>query len=1070
MAGVLLLTSPARAQVTTGAIVGTVTDSSGAAIPNAVVTIVNTQTAIKRNATSSGLGEFGVNLLEPGNYNVTVTAAGFKKFEVTGLTLDVGRTERVTAALTLGAAMETVTVTGDVAASLQTDSATVQASIDTKSVQDLPLNGRNFVNLVQQTPGVNPGNPSAIAGGGHPDDRRDSSAVSANGQGSEFNNQQVDGLDNNERQQGVIAVRPSIDAISEVRVLTNNFPAEVGRAAGAVVDVVTKAGGNQFHGSAFEFFRNDIFDARDFFAKAGQEAKPELRQNEFGGSVGGPIWKNKTFFFAAYEGQRRIGGITHVSTVPTAYEEANPGDFSDIGGPVAPMSALNPIALDLYTMYPAPNATPVISGGIPTDNFVYSPKATLYSTNVDARVDHHFNDNNTLFFHYSYNPTNTYTPTGLPPVQAHGLTVANTGADNFSDSFGDIAGPSMLKAQGIYADFVHIFTPKLAMEVKAGFTRLVIKSNTQNFGENVSDAFGFPNSNLGTPDTTGLANILFFSGPYASLGDSYFEPLYDTNNIPQVNGSVTYTHGAHNIKIGAAFIKRELNYFVDPFSPQGGFAYFGITGNPMLDFLEGADLFSLRGNLLTKPGFRTSEPSAFIQDDWRVTPTLTVNLGLRYDIFTPFTEAHNNYSNFNRVTGVVDIAGQGTSSTLGVKTDYKDFQPRLGFAKQLPNSTVVRGGYSMVYFPVDYQNVIQNPNPPYTFECIGCANSFAAFPNLPNPVGPSTTNPAGTLFYKDPHFQASYMHMYNMAVEKQIGNNTFTVGYVGELQVKQLYQGDLNRPANVVTNVPTSSGTPPPPPAYNYAALDPNAQDITYDYNGAHGNYNALQASVVRRAGKGLTFFANYTWAHGLSNGITEGTTTDETGLVPRNPNYDYGDTDFNIRNRFAGSVNWQIPFGQTLNGIKRTALYGWQTNLLSFWQTGLPETVSSGAAAINLPDVTGDRPDQIADNHVASPSIGEWFNTSAYRVQQFYGQAGTERVNSVYGPHDRRVDFSLFKNFQMYRESNLQFRAEIFNVSNTPNFGQPDIGLQDPNFGKISSTRPNEFPRQIQFALKYNF
>ena len=1069
----LLITSlQAFGQATTGDIVGSVSDSTGASIPGATIVITDVDTGTSRNGVSTDAGDFVFPLLQTGTYKVVVTAPSFKQFDENAITLTAGARVRVDAKLEAGSAGESVTVSGDTTPSMQTDSSTVQSSVTEKAVQDLPLNGRNFIGLVQLAPGVNAGNPSGIPAGGAPDDRRQSSSVVANGQSYLQNNQLIDGLDNNEREQGVIGVRPSIDAIAEVRIITSNYPAEVGRASGAVVNVITKAGSNQFHGSAYEFFRNDIFDTRNFFTRTGD--KPELRQNQFGGSVGGPIIKNKTFFFGALEYLREVTGSTYTDTVPTLFEEQNPGNFSDINGPIVPTADLSPVSLNYFKLYPAPNQTAqsIAADGTPLGNFSFSPSRTFNSVTVDARVDHHFNDNNTLFVHYGYNPVNVNSPGQLPTANEFGKTIASGGVGSFGQVFGAINGLSQIRAQGIAIDYLHIVSPKLVLELKTGFTRVNIQSTPLDYGTNLGDQFGVVNSNLGTADTSGLASILFFAGPYASLGDGYFVPILNRNNNYQYNGTVTYTSGAHSIKAGGALVRRQLNYFQDQFSPQGGFAFFPTATYPnsMAAFLAGQAAFAQRGNLLVHPGYRLWEPSAFVQDDWRAASNLTINLGLRYEIFTPFTEAHNQYSNFNLSALQVQVAGVNTSSTLGIKTQYKNFSPRVGFAMSLPHNTVVRGGFGMGFFPVDFQNVIQNDNPPFSFVCFPCFST--QYPVLPLPSAASISNPAGQLTTKSPNFGPGYNESYNLTVQRQFGANVLTASYVGLVGRKLLYEGDADRPLPPGANQPANG--------YVYATQLPNVDSIAHNFNGAVSNYNSLQLAFDRHYTNGLTFAANYTLAHGMIDGSPTGTSQDPTGLVTGDPSYDYGNSNLDIRHRVTTTANYQLPFGKSSTGLKALAVKDWQVNVLAFWQSGLPFTVvdsetqgptdpSPGLAYIGLPGVTEDRPNVVGSEHVSNPGINGWFNTSAF-VPQTPGTPGDVRRNAYYGPHDRRADLSLFKDLPLYEAVKLQFRAECFNISNTPNFDRPASILGGAGFGKITDTVPGENPRQFQFALKMQF
>ncbi len=1056
----------ASAQVTTGDIVGTVTDQSGAVVVGATVTATNVGTQIKRSSKTSPNGEYVLNLLQPGQYTLTVEGPTFKKAVISNITLAVGDRNRINAVLALGQHAETVEVQADAAPSLQTESAAIQSEIPESSVQDVPLNGRNFINLVQMAPGVSAGNPKAISGGGKPDDQRQASTVQANGQSDQLNNQLVDGLDNNERQQGLIGIRPSIDAIAEMKVQTNNYTADMGRTAGAVVNVMTKSGTNQFHGSAFEFLRNDITDARDFFAKKGLVNKPEMRQNQFGGSVGGPIIKNKTFFFAAIEWLRQVNAPnTWTNTVPTDYERAHPGDFSDIHGAynaVVPAGNISPVALNYLKLYPAANAPGFVdpATGVTTNNFVYAPKKTQFGKTFDVRLDHHFNENNSFFVHYAYNPVSTVTPTELPAAQAFGKTVYSGGAPSFTGVFDNIGGPSSTTAQAIGLDYVHIFTPRLLLNLKAGYNRIHIQSLPFNYGSNLASQFGVQNANI-SADSSGLPTMLFFSGPYASLGDGFFVPIDDANNVYQINGSINYTRGAHSIKAGGAYIYRQLFYFQDTMSPQGGYLFFPYVGpyaNPLANFTAGVASAWQRGNDLVHPKYLQKEPSLFIQDDWRVSNTLTVNVGLRYEIFTPMTEGHNYYSNFNPTTAAVDVAGKGTTSAIGVKTQYNNISPRIGMSWSFAKNTVLRSGFGMSYFPVDYQGAVQNINPPYNYTCFPCGFGNAQFPILPLPDS-SLTAPSGTLSYRPSNFGPGHLFQYNLALQRQIGNNAITVAYVGSLGHDLMWISDYNRP------LPPGAGVAAQP-AFIYAAQLPGVSNINWYTNKAHNNFNAMQLIFDRHIGGGLTVNANYTWSHGLGNAADASSTTD-AGLLPNNPGYDYGATELDVRQRFSIMATYKLPFGKTLNGPVAILAKGWQANLVAHWQTGLPITVEDGASAINIPGIRSDRPNMSHNPNRSNGSIAQWFDTSAFSTQTI-GTPGSEPVNAVYGPHDRRVDVSMFKSFALIEATKLEFRAECYNISNTPSFDRPNINLGDPGFGSITKTIQN--PRQFQFALKLTF
>src|SRR5579862_8506058 len=455
----LLVAIPAAAQLTTADILGTVTDAAGAVVPNAKVTVVNTATSVARTAQSNGSGEYVFNLLPPGQYSVTVEATSFRK-SVTNVTLVAGERARVDAPLQIGETNQVVEVMATSPA-LQTDSSTLRDTVSAQSVQDLPLNGRNYITLVQTAPGAAAGPSNSILSGTRPDDRRQTSAVVANGQNETFNNNLVDGMDNNEREQFSILYRPSIDSLEEVKIDTNAFPAEEGRAGGAVINLITKSGTNAFHGGVYEYFRNDKLNANDFFANSAGIGRAEFRQNQFGGSVGGHIIKNKTFFFGDIEILRLIQGKnTGLLATPTAFEKANPGNFSDIGGPVIPASKLDPVAVQYLALFPAAN----IPGAPPTANYSGNVNNQYFSKTADVRIDHRFSDKDSMFGRFTYNPTTTVYPTLYPPVKVDGILV-NPGN-------GIYPGNSTENSQAYMLDYIHIFSPTLVMELKDGFTRL----------------------------------------------------------------------------------------------------------------------------------------------------------------------------------------------------------------------------------------------------------------------------------------------------------------------------------------------------------------------------------------------------------------------------------------------------------------------------------------------------------------------------------------------------------------------------------------------------------------------
>jgi outer membrane receptor protein involved in Fe transport len=1105
------------AQVGAADVLGTVTDPSGAVVQNAKVTVKDLGTSATRTAATNERGDYIFNLLPNGQYYIKVEATGFKTYEVPSFALSTGDRLRMDAKLETGSVTEKVEVTATNAA-LQTDNSTVGSSVEEKAIQDLPISGRNLSKAIQLQAGVQGGIPSGGAVGSTPDDsegrqdRRPSFIVIANGQSAYLNDELIDGFDNNERLMGFTAVRPSLDGIAETRIDTNSYSAEFGRSAGAVVDIITKAGANQMHGSAFEFLGNDVFNGDNYFAAS----KPEYRLNQFGGSFGGPIKKNKTFIFADIEEDRTIQGITFVATVPTAYERKYPGDLSDLF-PAVHAPTFNPVtnpgnlcgtvngvqyptceplnvsgmldttALKFFNLYPMPNSSDTTATA---SNYLSSPNKTQYATTVDGRLDHHFSANDLFFARYAYNPANTVFPGSLPQDPTTKLWPG-----------GALPGDqSTTTAQNLQLDYVHIFSPQLLLDLKAAYTRVHIATVPSNYGKGAAATLGMANVYIpGMPTTNVMPSMAIFS--WDVLGDEASDPVLNTNNSFQYSGSVTYTRGSHNLKFGAGFTRRQVNTLENE---EGGGAFVFVGAPPFFvdkaDFLTGNPTLENRSNQLDPQGFRASEIGIYAQDDWRVNRKLTLNLGVRYDLFTPITEAHGLYANFDPTTlslsstpGPQNFILGSADPSIGVKTDYDNISPRTGFAYSVTSKTVLRGAFGMSYYPPDVgqsartsaavtASVVGNANPPYTFSYF---QPLLGPPGTPSQnsvfdagmIPPTTVdlngyagNPNVTaLSYKAKDIRSSYVEQMNLFLQQQFGGNTISLGYVGVLGRRLLRTVNADQP-----EVSGSSVTPP-----NVYPELPFVTTITYNYNGSSSNYDAMQLIWERRFANGLSVNANYTWAHGLTNvGSTD----------TYNPSLDYGNSDNDLRQRVATSVNYEIPFGSHATGLRGAAIRGWQANGVYYWQTGLPFTVTNQATASNgylyenLSTQVSERPDVIASPKVSHPSVNGWFNVNAF-TQQAEGTYGDERVNQLLGPRDRRADLSLMKTFALWERLNLQFRAECFNISNTPNFAAPNavisgwsseapgsLPLSGTNLGTITQTVASELPRQFQFALKLQF
>jgi hypothetical protein len=1086
----------ATAQSTTADITGTVTDASGASLPHAKVTLTNLGTQETRTAETTDAGDYTFTQLRPGTYSIQVSQSGFKSVSVPSIALSASDRARRDAKLEVGSGAETVQVTGQ-APALQTDSSVLTTTVTQKATQDLPLNGRNYVNLAQLAPGANPGPPNGLSSGGRPDDRRLTSGISINGQSDTINDWMIDGLDNNERVIGTTGIRPSIEAISEINIQTNTYTAEVGRTAGGVINIITKSGTNAFHGSAYEYFRNDVLDAYPFQFGA-HNPKPKLRQNQFGGSIGGPIIKDKTFFFADYEGLRQIQGKPPTqSQVPTLAQynalRSNPASLADGG-------AVDPVGLQYALLYPAPNAPSTLPG---SGVFVSSPTNSRTVDTVDGRVDEQFNSQNLIYGRYSYNRSPVNFPGLLPTVNQAGLNIAPGGA------IFNFYGAAQDNAQNAQINYIHTFSSNLLLLLEFGYTRINNQSFPLNYGEAVNQAFGQPNVNMDV-NTSGLSPATVQN--LADLGDGAFIPIKDVDNTFQYQGSVTINRGAHNIKIGAALIRRQSLNFQNNYG-IGSWAFNPINGDAtgLAALLQGNYFSVQRSNSLVPPHWRSWEPSAYLQDDWHATPTLTLNLGVRYDVFTPFTEVKNALSNFDPATASIIVANQnGVNQYAGLNPTWTNVAPRIGFAYTVAPSTVLRGGFGISYFPMNYTSNSSLKNQPFVsaFNCNngncptpipgigGPGNGAGTFQlGLPLPTAASATNPTGNIADPvDPAFRSSYLEQFNLTLEKAFGPNVVQATYVGMLgrHIAQIYN-DQNLPPlisnsalhTLALNQGLTDGN-----AYNtlrpfYKQLPNITQIGGYNSRGS-SNYNAFQLSLSHRTAAGLTLNANYTLAHGLDNVLNlSNEINDGYGTIPSQiSSVDYGNSDVDVRNRFAFSANYELPFGKSLTGIAGALGRGWQANAILQWQSGEPFTVinNAGIATTSFGN-HNDRPNQVRKGNLSGSSIAKFFDPTAF-APQTSGVLGTERKNPLYGPHFRDVDFSLFKSFPIYKETNLQFRAECFNIANMTNFANPNNTLQssagttDPdvytvtsnNIGQISNASANYDPRLFQFALKYQF
>ena len=1111
----LLTTTLAIAQVESGSIVGSVRDSSGAILTGADVTVLNTETNIAHRVKTNNVGEFVVAELKSGHYSVEVEHSGFKKAVQPAFKLDVNQVARVDITLVVGSVSEQVEVTA-AEPLVESQTSSLGQVVEEARVHDLPLDGRNFVTLAYLTPGVNAG-PSlgfTVQQGGIPEDQRGSAAIQANGLTATNNNFLLNGFDNNEQQIGIEVIQPAIDAIQEFKVQTNGFGADIGR-GGAVVNVVLKSGSNQFHGSLYEFVRNSVFDAKNYFDSPTTPITP-FKQNQFGGTFGGPIIKNRTFFFGDYQGTRIRQSQTDISTVPLPSERT--GDFSAAGvtiydplttqadgsrtafpGNVIPPcvgsthrsasggGCLDPAALKLVKLFPQPN----LPGSV--NNFLYNPVASNNQDSFDIRGDHQISDRNSLSLTFSYNNVDAFAPDPFP---------GEAGGGNFSGHIKNLA-----RAAGI--SDVYTFAPNKINELKIGYSRYVVRATPNFAGVPVSQQVGIPGI-FNPNNAAATGGLPFIQFPDISpIGTTDWFPEFLNENNYQYADSFTYLRGRHSFKFGGD-IRRRLHGFFQTQNARGDMNFdqqftenlaTQDGGSSLASFLLGYPISAYRDGQKGSFGMRWLELSAYAMDDFRVTPKLTLNLGLRYDLFTPPVEQENRLANFDFSTGhFISPLMPGVSSSGGVKTDYNNFAPRVGFAWTPWNEkTVLRGGFGIFYdVQADQNDAELAYNPTGLFFSQNFV-SPASTPDLqlslsqgyPAPVYPTLSNPSGRASASRFNNRTTYIEEWNLNIERSLSKDSvLQIAYVGTHGVKLSYLANQNQPFQPLdSNFSDPTGNLGRP----YFSTVPNIGPIRTLTNDDGSIMHGLQVKFEKRFSSDWTMLTSYAWQH------TIGQTEEDEYYEPQdthNMAAERGDNAPDYRHQFSSAWAYQLPFGPNKKFLSNSGpihwlAEGWQINGIVSMHSGEaltpildfdPTNTNSGAPR---PDITGNPYNFSSAESVGCPTnhqtIQCWYNPAAFAIPQLApGQTfatlfGDARRGSLRGPAEYNVDASVFKNFRFGEQWNLQFRAEAFNLFNTPEFGLPNpatdaVGSPGvlPLAASITSTvHPS---RELQFALKLSF
>ena len=1077
------------AQVTTGTIRGLITDQSGAVIPNATVVVVEQNTGVKVETKTSTDGQYTVPLLKPGVYSVSFQASGFAPSRRTDLTLEIQATLEVDLKLALGEVSQHVTVVGTGETPLQTESSEVGDVITANPIETLPLNGRNFSQLALLTPGTNGSYGSVRGSGNGAQTMRAGAEIVGNGGRGSFTNFMIDGLDDREQCVGSIKVFPLVEGIEEFKVQVGNYDAEFA-GGGAVIDVTTRSGSNILHGSVFEFLRNSDLDARQFF----DSGRPPYHQNQFGFALGGPIQKNKTFFFGDYQGYRIHQSQTVLATVATPQEQA--GDFSALAGTetIYDPNTYNPIT---GTRTPFPNnVIPNGSGGMANrmdpvgqnllkylwplpnlpgyaNNFLYAPLSVSTQDQFDARVDHTFSPKDSLFARGTWGRANVRWPdtppalNGLPNPQAF-----LTGASGIAGFLSDVTQPS---GQGTLQE-THIFSPNVVNHFAAGYTRLVIDVTPLEYGLNLAAKIGLKGANT-NPFSSSVPDIS--TADTTEVGNSFL-PDINPENTWQINDTLAYIRGAHSMKFGASMMWNDLG-FLQLADPQGTLDFAGIYTNNPLDGSGGdaiADMLLGLPDSEGKSAFVQGVPDisykefgAFVQDQWRVRPKLTLNFGLRYDLFTPPVEKHNRQSDFDPATASIINAGVNGVSAGMLNLRKNDFSPRIGFAYNLTPKTVVRSAYGLFFFNEQGTGssarlFIANP-----FDAEGAVSCSSTEPcvNLQTDgILPITqllaTAGATTSVYIPKANQTSNVQQWNFTLEREVAPNTV---------VRAAYVASRGTHLFIALN--ENVAVPGPGPVAPRRPYPDFAKISSWEPRG-QSSYQSFQLSAEKRYGHGLWFEAAYTYSKSLDNGGGGNSSIGESRINIQNPRdvrADYGLSSFDYRNRFTLAHNFDIPVGRGLHflsqagGVEQALLGGWELQGIATLQSGTTLTPQLASGTANTGTFT--RPNRVCNGNfpAGQRSINEWFDLSCFENPPVY-QFGNSGRNIIIGPGLTTYDFGLHKDFHLTERMGLTFRSEFFNIFNTPNFNLPSRGIGVSSSGTINSVISNA--REIQFALRLHF
>lgn len=1045
----LFVVSSCLAQSVDGSIRGRVTDPSGAVVPEATVIATDEATGVERTTRTNRRGAYLLPELPSGTYSVRARSEGFQTTVRETLTIQVGQVALEDFELVVGSPDEIVMVSSE-ATSIEMQGAALGAVISNEFVVDLPLNGRNFLELSLLVAGTSP------AAAGSAGSARGRFAFQAAGMRESFNSFIYDGVYAVDPVLNSFTFTPPVDAVQEFRVETANSGAGLGRTAGAQVSVELKRGGNELHGSVYEFYRNGALDARNYFAPSDQD-RPALNRHQFGGSIGGAIRENTTFFFADYEGLRETRDITQTTNVPTLAERN--GDFSNSSLP-APFDAfsqmpfpnaqlpfMNPVGQGVASLYPLPNRN--VAG----QNFVASPSSSADHDKFDVRLDHRLGDSGLLAARYSF---------------ADQARVAPFSEAAFSDLPGygnDIDERGM---NGMVSE-THSFGVRWVNEARFGYNQVDSRTFHSNSGNNLNSLVGLPSFATREQDQ-GLSYIEVTG--FSSLGGEFNNPQESTVDSYQLSDTVSGSMGNHQLQFG--FEQRWVrgNAFRHVLSRgQLGFTDFAYSQNALADLLLGLPSFTGGGSGDNDQNQRTRSSNLFVADSWRVLPNVTLSMGLRYEYNQPAYDAFDNAAIFDSVSQQIVQLGTNGLARGGYEADKNNFAPRIGLAWSPGGSgrTVVRTGYGIhhntnslatglgIYF-----------NPPFfNFQLFLPSQTNVIQIHDPWPTGGAApVPPSATTF--DPNLKTSYAQQWNFSLQRELTPGVIaSATYNGSRGVNLLGARDINQPA---------PGLARP----NLRPL-PYLADVNQIESASDSTYHAMQLQLRTNLSSGLTGLFGYTWSRSIDNTSNFFASAGDPNFPQdsRNPGAERARSSFDTPHRFVGSFAYELPFGagqrwgDGMTGLGSALISGWKLNSIITLQAGQPYSVmlpgeldnsNTGRSIFGFGN--GDRPNVVGDPNLAKPDPSQWINPAAFAFPEFgtFGDAGR---NIVQGPGYYNLDFSAVKETLLAETVTLQLRAEFFNALNTPNFHSPNIFFGTPGFGQVSKA---ENGRELQFGIKLLF